>query len=98
LRSDAVDAGLSPNESSQTNSLRYGEEVVGLNDSESSQTNSLRYGIRLNPIHVESRTEGLEYKYVCLKLNREQRYADLTIRGPRPESDLPSTPSEIQKL
>ena len=31
-----------------------------------------------------------------MKLNREQRYADLTVRAP--EADLPTTPDEIQKL
>jgi benzoyl-CoA-dihydrodiol lyase len=31
-----------------------------------------------------------------LELNRQQRYADLTVRGP--ESGLPTTPEEIQKL
>src|SRR6185436_19523354 len=36
------------------------------------------------------------YKYVRVKLNREQRYADLTITGP--DADLPTTPEEIEKL
>jgi len=31
-----------------------------------------------------------------VNLNRERRYADLTIRGP--ESNLPTTTDEIQKL
>src|SRR5882762_6297396 len=82
----------------QTVSLRGGAEVAGLSASDASQTNSLRYGIKLNPIQVESRSDGLEYKYISLKLNREQRYADLTVRGPRPETDLPTTSDEIQKL
>ena len=93
----------------QTVSLRAGAEAAGLSANESSQTikhpsraarlgtpPSLRYGIRLNPIQVESTADGLEYKYVSVKLNREQRYADLTVRAP--EADLPSTPDEIQKL
>ncbi len=45
-------------------------------------------GIKLNPLQ--------DYKYVKLKLNREQRYADLTILGP--EGTQPSTPEEIHKL
>ena len=53
-------------------------------------------GITLNPLQVEVKPAGLEYKYVNLVLNREQRYADLTVRGP--EADLPTTPEEIQKL
>jgi benzoyl-CoA-dihydrodiol lyase len=56
----------------------------------------LPYGIKLNPIQVELSDDSLEYKYLSLKLNREQRYADLTLRAP--EADLPSTPDEIQKL
>ncbi len=55
-----------------------------------------RVGIKLNPLQVEVKPAGLEYKYVNLVLNRAQRYADLTMLGP--ESDLPSTPEEIQKL
>ena len=53
-------------------------------------------GIKLNPLEVESTDDTREYKYVSLKLNREKRYADLTVRGP--EADLPTTPDEIQKL
>ncbi|MBA2702980.1 MAG: benzoyl-CoA-dihydrodiol lyase [Blastocatellia bacterium] len=80
----------------QTVSLRSGSEVAGLNDSEPSQTNSLRNGIKLNPLQLEIKPAGLEYKYVNVVFNREQRYADLTMRGP--EANLPTTPDEIQKL
>ncbi len=45
-------------------------------------------GIKLNPLQ--------NYKYVELKLNREKRYADLTIHGP--EGTQPTTPEEIQKV
>ncbi len=45
-------------------------------------------GIKLNPL--------ADYKYVKLELNREQRYADLTIRGP--EGPQPTTVEEIQEL
>ena len=44
-----------------------------------------------HPLLIES---IVAYKYV--KFNREKRYADLTMRGP--ESDLPTTAEEIQKL
>ena len=37
-------------------------------------------GIKLNPLG--------DYKYVELKLNRDQRYADLTVRGPEGEQSL----------
>jgi benzoyl-CoA-dihydrodiol lyase len=53
-------------------------------------------GIKLNPLQVEVSGDGREYKYVSLKLHRDQRYADLTLRGP--ESNLPVTPEEIQEL
>jgi benzoyl-CoA-dihydrodiol lyase len=53
-------------------------------------------GIKLNPLTAESIADGREYKYVSLKLNREKRYADLTVRGPG--AGLPSTPVDIQKL
>jgi benzoyl-CoA-dihydrodiol lyase len=45
-------------------------------------------GIKLNPLQ--------NYKYVELKLNREKRYADLTVHGP--EGTQPSTPEEIHEL
>ncbi len=53
-------------------------------------------GIELNPLEVEVTADGREYKYVSLKLNREKRYADLTVRAP--EGALPSTIEEIEKL
>jgi benzoyl-CoA-dihydrodiol lyase len=53
-------------------------------------------GIKLNPLHVETTTDGREYKYVSVKLNREGRYADLTVRAP--EQGMPTTVEEIEKL
>src|SRR3989440_6400283 len=53
-------------------------------------------GIKLNPLQVEATANGREYKYVSLKLNREGRYADLTVRAP--EADTPNTIEEIEKL
>jgi benzoyl-CoA-dihydrodiol lyase len=55
-------------------------------------------GIKLNPLQKELKPAGVEYKYVNLVLNREQRFADLTVHGPGPEADLPATPEDIQKL
>lgn len=55
-------------------------------------------GIKLTPLQRELKPAGVEYKWVKLILNREQRYADLTVQGPRPEAGLPVTPAEIQKL
>jgi benzoyl-CoA-dihydrodiol lyase len=53
-------------------------------------------GIKLNPLQVEIKPSGLEYKYVNVIFNREQRYADLTMHGP--QANLPPAPDEIQKL
>ncbi|HYO92726.1 MAG TPA: enoyl-CoA hydratase-related protein, partial [Pyrinomonadaceae bacterium] len=53
-------------------------------------------GIKLNPLQVEQGADGREYKYVSLKLNREGRYADLTVRGP--QADTPKTVEEIEAL
>ena len=39
-------------------------------------------GIKLNPLQVEVKPSGRQYKYVNLILNREQRYADLTVSSP----------------
>jgi benzoyl-CoA-dihydrodiol lyase len=53
-------------------------------------------GIKLNPLQVEVTAEGREYKYVSVKLNREKRYADLTLRAPQGEQ--PATVEEIERL
>jgi benzoyl-CoA-dihydrodiol lyase len=50
----------------------------------------------LNPLEADSTADTRTYKYVSLKLNREKRYADLTVRGP--QADLPTTPEEIHKV
>ena len=84
------------NNVTQTVSLRNDAEAGTLSDSEPPQTDSLRYGIKLRPLQKELKPAGVEYKYVNLILNRERRYADLTVRGP--EGDLPTTAQEIQKL
>jgi benzoyl-CoA-dihydrodiol lyase len=72
-------------------------QAVSLGANDPTQANSLRYsGIKLNPLDFESTSDTRDYKYVGFKLYREKRYADLTVR--EPESDLPTTPDEIQKL
>ncbi len=60
------------------------------------ETAGLGEGIKLNPLRKEIKPAGVEYQYVNLILNREQRYADLTMTGP--DADLPTAPAEIQKL
>lgn len=52
-------------------------------------------GIKLNALQVEITEGGREYKYVKVKLHRDERYADLTISAP--DADLPTTPDEIEK-
>jgi benzoyl-CoA-dihydrodiol lyase len=53
-------------------------------------------GIKLNPLQVETTADSRNYKYVKLKLNREQRYADLTIHAP--EDAQPTTANQIHEL
>jgi benzoyl-CoA-dihydrodiol lyase len=53
-------------------------------------------GIKLTPLEVESNDNTRNYKYVKLKFDREQRYADLTVHGP--DGPQPGTAEEIQEL
>ncbi|HYK21908.1 MAG TPA: 2,3-epoxybenzoyl-CoA dihydrolase [Pyrinomonadaceae bacterium] len=53
-------------------------------------------GVKLTPLQFESTDDSRNYKYVKLKLHREQRYADLTVHGP--QGPQPSTTEEIQEL
>jgi benzoyl-CoA-dihydrodiol lyase len=53
-------------------------------------------GIKLHPLQFESSENSRNYKYVRINLNREQRYADLTVVGP--EGNQPTTADEIHKL
>jgi benzoyl-CoA-dihydrodiol lyase len=66
------------------------EEILASGDNKKAGT-----GIKLKPLQVETTVEGREYKYVGVKVNREGRYADLTVRGPGP--DNPQTPEEIER-
>jgi benzoyl-CoA-dihydrodiol lyase len=53
-------------------------------------------GITLNPIEFEAGEDSRNYRFVKLKLNREQRYADLTVHGP--DGNQPNTPEKIQRI
>jgi benzoyl-CoA-dihydrodiol lyase len=53
-------------------------------------------GIKLTPLAFETTDDSRNYKYVKLKLNREQRYVDLTVHAP--EGPQPSVAQEIQEL
>jgi len=53
-------------------------------------------GIKLNPLQVETPADARNYKYVKLNLNREKRYADLTIHAP--DGPQPTTAEQIYEL
>ena len=53
-------------------------------------------GIKLNPLQVTSAEHNRDYRYVSLRFHRDKRCVDLIVRSP--ESDLPATADEIQKL
>jgi benzoyl-CoA-dihydrodiol lyase len=53
-------------------------------------------GIKLNPLEIETTPDARGYRSVSLLINRERRYADLTIHGP--VGDLPDDPQDIQRL
>ncbi|HYR77115.1 MAG TPA: 2,3-epoxybenzoyl-CoA dihydrolase [Pyrinomonadaceae bacterium] len=65
-------------------------QVVNLRPDENT-----RMGIKLSPLEFESTADTRDYKYVSVKLNRDKRYADLTVRGPecRPKMSI----DEIQR-
>jgi benzoyl-CoA-dihydrodiol lyase len=72
------------------------KRVADITEAES-QTNSLvNSGIKLNPLEFKATGKTRDYKYVSLAFHRDRRYVDLTIRAP--ESDLPTSTDEIQKL
>ncbi|HEX7721098.1 MAG TPA: enoyl-CoA hydratase-related protein, partial [Pyrinomonadaceae bacterium] len=72
-------------------------QIVNLRSDDGAQENISRYpGLKLNAVEFESTADSRDYKYVSMKFDRETRYADLTVHGP--ESDLPTTLDEIQKL
>jgi len=81
----------------QVVNLRSDGDTQSSKANETAQVNNVRYnGITLNPLEVQSTDDTRIYKYVSVKLNREKRYADLTVHGP--EAGLPTTPHEIQRL
>jgi benzoyl-CoA-dihydrodiol lyase len=53
-------------------------------------------GIKLTPLEVETSDDTRNYKYVKLKLHRDQRYADLTVHAP--EGPQPTSAEQIQEL
>src|SRR5215218_64127 len=65
-------------------------------DSIEPATATVTSGIKLNPLAFESTDDSRNYRYVKVKLHREQRYADLTIHAP--EGPQPTTGEEIHEL
>lgn len=53
-------------------------------------------GIKLHPLQIESTENSREYQHVSLRLQRDKRYAELTMRAP--ESTPSNDADEIQKL
>ena len=66
---------------------RFDESIKGRVQEIAAQQTVAGSGIKLNPLG--------DYKYVKLALNREQRYADLTIHGP--DGPQPTNVEEIQE-
>ena len=56
--------------------------VAAITNGKAPQSDNAPHGIKLNPLQKEIKPAGVEYKYVRLILNRDARYADLTVRGP----------------
>jgi benzoyl-CoA-dihydrodiol lyase len=72
------------------------QESIDARVKQLSTASSSNKGIKLNPVQFETTDNSRDYKYVKLKLNREQRYADLTIHAP--EGPQPTTADEIYEL
>jgi len=53
-------------------------------------------GVKLPPLEFATTDDVRNYKYVKLKLNRDQRYVDLTVHAP--EGPQPTTAEQIQEL
>jgi len=60
------------------------------------ESSSSETGIKLTPLEFQSTDNSRDYKYVNFKLNREQRYADLTVYAP--EGPQPTNGNEIHEL
>jgi benzoyl-CoA-dihydrodiol lyase len=85
-----IDDGFPTSRFQEGVDARVGEILKGTED------RAALSGIKLNPLDVEVSDAGREYRHVSLKVNREARHAELTVRGP--EANLPTTAEEIQKL
>ncbi|HEX4951237.1 MAG TPA: 2,3-epoxybenzoyl-CoA dihydrolase [Blastocatellia bacterium] len=58
--------------------------------------NETEKGIKLNPLQIAITDNAREYRHVSLRLHRDKRYAELTVRGP--EGTQPTNTDEMQEL
>ncbi len=72
------------------------QESIDVRVKQLAESDSSPSGIKLTPVQFEADDNSRNYKYVKLKLDREQRYADLTIHAP--EGPQPATADQIQEL
>ena len=75
---------------------KFDEEISARANEIAAAATTSETGIKLNPLQVERSADACEYRYVSVRLHRDKRYAELTLRGPA--GDLPTDPNEIQKL
>ena len=62
----------------------------------SAQSEAGSKGIKLNPLQINATDATRNYRYIRVQLNREQRYADLTMIGP--EGAQPTTLAQVHEL
>ena len=60
------------------------------------QSKHASHGVKLNPLQIESTNDTRTYRYIRVQLNREQRYADLTVVGP--DGPQPTSVEQIHEL
>jgi len=72
------------------------EEIVAAQSTHRSPSELNKSRISLTSLQVTETDDSRNYRYIRVQLHRDQRYADLTMRGP--EGAQPTTPEEIHEL
>ncbi len=72
------------------------DEAITARARELAATSESLQGIKLHPLQIESSDNAREYHHVSLRMHRDKRYAELTLRAP--EDTQPTDANEIQKL
>jgi benzoyl-CoA-dihydrodiol lyase len=72
------------------------EQLVADQSENRSNAATAGAGVKLNPLQIESTENSRNYRYVSVNLDRERRYADLTVKGP--EGSQPTTVEQIHEL